>query len=439
MTSRAAIAVLDIGKTTVKLTAADPETGGALYQRTRPNRVEPGPPFPHFDTDAILDWVLTELAGRPPELGIAAIVPVAHGATVALADDDGLVFPVMDYEASEPDATGEDYARLRPDFSETFSPALPGGMNFARQIYWLSRQWPDRFATVRHVLAYPQFWTFALTGIATSEVTSFGSHSDLWAPGRGRLSSLAEAMGIADRVPPLRRAWDMIGPLRPDLAERAAISPRCPVLCGIHDSNASLLPHLQSRRAPFTLASTGTWAVTMAIGGRLDALDPARDCLANVDVYGQPVPSARFMGGREFSLLTEGTEGAHSDPALVDEVMAGPELIRPGLIPGVGPFPEGRGGWTVDPESLDPERRRTAAACYMARMLMVARELTGGTGPMIIEGPFAENRSIPVALDRLGLRELHLERNAGGTLAGAMELAGMAGIAAPSASGGTAA
>ncbi len=430
MTTRAAIAVLDIGKTTVKLIAADAGTGRVLHQNTRPNRVEPGPPFPHFHTDAILDWLLTSLTDRPAELEIAAIVPVAHGATVALADDDGLVFPVMDYEAADPDATGEDYARLRPDFSETFSPALPCGMNFARQIYWLSRHWPDRFAAVHHVLAYPQFWSFALTGIAASEVTSFGSHSDLWAPARGAFSSLAEAMGIADRLPPLRKAWDVIGPLRPDLAARARVSPDCPVLCGIHDSNASLLPHLQSRQAPFTLASTGTWAVTMAIGGRLDALDPERDCLANVDVHGRPVPSARFMGGREFSLLTEGTEGAHSDPALVDEVLAGPDLIRPGLVPGVGPFPEGRGGWNVDPATLDPVTRRTAAACYLARMLMVARDLTGGTGPMIIEGPFADNRCIPVALDRLGLRELHLERNAGGTLAGALELATMAGIGA---------
>jgi len=36
------------------------------------------------------------------------------------------------------------------------------------------------------------------------------------------------------------------------------------VFCGVHDSNASLLPHLGSRQAPFTIVSTGTWVILMA-------------------------------------------------------------------------------------------------------------------------------------------------------------------------------
>ena len=47
--------------------------------------------------------------------------------------------------------------------------------------------------------------------------------------------------------------------------------------------------------------------VSFAVGGRLDQLDPARDTLANVDAFGKAVPSARFMGGREFDFLTGGS------------------------------------------------------------------------------------------------------------------------------------
>jgi hypothetical protein len=36
------------------------------------------------------------------------------------------------------------------------------------------------------------------------------------------------------------------------------------------------------------------------------ALDPARDVLVNVNALGQPVPSARFMGGREYELIRAG-------------------------------------------------------------------------------------------------------------------------------------
>ena len=79
-----------------------------------------------------------------------------------------------------------------------------------------------------------------------------------------------------------------------------------PVFCGIHDSNASLLPHVLTRPAPFSVVSTGTWVVIMAIGARKVALDEARDTLINVNALGDPVPSARFMGGRAFAMLLSG-------------------------------------------------------------------------------------------------------------------------------------
>ena len=49
----------------------------------------------------------------------------------------------------------------------------------------------------------------------------------------------------------------------------------------------------------------------MSLGGVLEKLDPARDCLVNVNALGDPVPSARFMGGREFSMV--GNDLANAD------------------------------------------------------------------------------------------------------------------------------
>ncbi len=68
-------------------------------------------------------------------------------------------------------------------------------------------------------------------------------------------------------------------------------------------SNASLLPHLASRKPPFTIVSTGTWVILMAPGLSIEGLDPTDDTLANVDVEGRPVATARFMGGREYSMI----------------------------------------------------------------------------------------------------------------------------------------
>ncbi len=57
-------------------------------------------------------------------------------------------------------------------------------------------------------------------------------------------------------------------------------------------------------RAALSVVSTGTWVVSFAVGGDLEGLDPKRDTLANVDAYGRAVPSARYMGGREFDMMT---------------------------------------------------------------------------------------------------------------------------------------
>jgi sugar (pentulose or hexulose) kinase len=94
----------------------------------------------------------------------------------------------------------------------------------------------------------------------------------------------------------------------PEIAAQTGLSPQCQIINGIHDSNASLLRHLLSRRPPgeaFSVVSTGTWVIIAAVGASLTALDGERDMLANVDALGRPVACARFMGGREFAALND--------------------------------------------------------------------------------------------------------------------------------------
>ena len=84
--------------------------------------------------------------------------------------------------------------------------------------------------------------------------------------------------------------------------------------------------------------STGTWVVSFAVGGRLDQLDPARDTLANVDAFGKAVPSARFMGGREFDMLTAGS-AAEPDAEVLARVIRDQLMILPSVVQGSGPYP----------------------------------------------------------------------------------------------------
>jgi L-fuculokinase len=161
------------------------------------------------------------------------------------------------------------------------------------------------------------------------------------------------------------------------------------VFCGVHDSNVSLLPHLGSRRAPFTIISTGTWVILLAPGLSVTGLDPADDTLANVDVEGRPVATARFMGGREYAAIA-GAPG-NPDPVSLARVIASGATALPCFAGqgGGGPFASRQGEIRGNVASDD---RPALATLYVVLMsdLMLTR-LGVVTGDLIIEGSFAGN------------------------------------------------
>lgn len=416
------IAVMDVGKTNVKLVVHDLEAGHEVFVRTRPNAVLAGPPYPHFDVDGIWDFVLEALGEAARSTPVDAISFTTHGAAFALMASDDLAMPIIDYEFAGPDDLDAAYAAARPPFSESFTPRLPGGLNAGAQIFWQSRTFPETFARVTAILPYPQYWAYRFSGVLASEATSFGVHTDLWAPARREFSSFARAEGWSGLFAPMRAAFDCLGPVKADIAARTGIGADTPVICGIHDSNASLLPHLMTRRPPFTVLSTGTWVIVFAVGGRADTLDQSRDGLCNVDAHGNPVPSSRFMGGREFELLTrEGTATPNADD--VADILASYAMILPTFAPGCGPFPNHQGRWTVDPQSLSPGHRTAVVSLYLALVAHEAMNVAGAAGPIVIEGPFGRNALFAEALGRLSGREVLIAEGSTGTSTGAAMLA----------------
>ena len=148
------------------------------------------------------------------------------------------------------------------------------------------------------------------------------------------------------------------------------------------------------------MLSTGTWFVAMRTpsdGGEFDitGLPEQRDCLVNVDAYGMPIPSARFMGGREVELLT-GIDTSRIDikpdqPALLAEVagvVASGARVLPSWAPGTGLFPRHRGHWNGLPSS--ELARRSAVSLYAALMADVSLNLIGARQCILVEGRFAE-------------------------------------------------
>jgi sugar (pentulose or hexulose) kinase len=355
---------------------------------------------------------LKQFSGLAP---VGAIIPVGHGAGAAVVDDQsGLVLPPLDYEHPIPTSLREAYNEQRDPFTFTGSPALPDGLNLGAQLFYLESLQPGLLSGQRRILPWAQYWSWVLSGVAASEVTSLGCHTDLWRPFARMPSQLAITRGWSDHLAPLHDAGSVLGLLRPEWVKRTGLSPKVCVHCGLHDSNAALVAarasgELLEKEA--TTLSTGTWFVAMRTPGHgsrvnISSLDEKRDCLVNVDVGGNPVPSARFMGGREIELLT-GIDTRRIDivpdqPALlasVPAVLASKAMVLPTLAPGCGPFPHGRGRWISMPS--DETHRRTAVALYAALVADVALRLIDARERLLIEGRFSESQVFVRALASL--------------------------------------
>ena len=384
------VAVLDIGKTNLKVALVDLAAGVEVAVETAPNRVVPGPPWPHFDVAAQEDFLFGALARLARQAPVEGIAVTTHGACAALLAADGsLAAPVMDYEHTGPDALRPAYDALRPDFAEAGSPPLPMGLNLGAQLHFMLTADPGLRDRLAHVVTWPGYWGFRLTGERASDICSLGCHTDLWAPQAGTWSQLPHRLGLAGRMAPARLPGEGLGRLSPAMQARTGLGP-VPVLVGIHDSNASLVPHLAARPAPFSVVSTGTWVISMAIGGAPVAPDPARDTLVNVNALGQPVPSARFMGGREFDLMRrpQGTVTEADRAAVIGRGI----LMLPSVVQGSGPYPDRAQDWTVTPET--DGQAMLALGHYLALMTATCLELIGAAGPVIVEGPFAANDAV---------------------------------------------
>ena len=385
------IAVIDIGKTNAKLALVEPDTLAEVAVVTRPNTVLPGPPWPHFDTEGHWSFLLDGLARFHAVHGISAIVTTTHGACVALLDKDGeLAAPILDYEHTGPEALTAEYDALRPDFADTGSPRLGMGLNVGAQLHWQFAQDPSLKERTRTIVTYPQYWGFRLAGVAATDVTSLGCHTDLWNPHAGEFSSLVDRLGIAGKIAPAHRSGDVLGAIRPDIAARTGNAPDTPVYCGIHDSNASLLPHILAHAPPFSVVSSGTWTIAMAIGGRPMPLDPAKDTLINVNALGHPVPSARFMGGREHDLVMAGNT-AEPTEADLRKLLDGGAMLMPSVMPTAGPFRGQTAHWIGQEPETGTGARSAAVAFYLALVTTHCLELIGHRGQIVVEGPFSRN------------------------------------------------
>lgn len=370
------VAVVDFGKTNSKLFVFD-EDGRILDERrTKPVWTLKGG-FSVLDDAALHDWALAAVDDVVDSHGVEGLMISGHGCTFALVDDTALTHPILDYEQEPPAEIAARIDRRIPDFAETFSPRLPLGFNYGRHMLWLKEIQPGAFASAKAILGYPQYWSWRFGGRAVSEVSYLGCHSHLWAPRRRDFSSLVDAEGWRGCMPGFARAGAVIG-------EQHFGKSGKPVTIhnGVHDSNAALHAYRRLGLGSLTVVSTGTWVVVLNPDCSLDVLDRNRDMLANVDVDGGPVPTIRFMGGREFATISAGWQGAIA-PASIQSVVDAGIMALPSFAPG-GPMPGHRG--ELVGRAPDPEERAAVALLYVALMVDLSLDLIHSQNTVIVDG-----------------------------------------------------
>jgi sugar (pentulose or hexulose) kinase len=386
------IAVVDAGATNTKIALFSPQ-GLPLAERKAPSRQREGPPYRHIDPTAVADFCAKALPDLDQIAPIDVIVPCAHGAALALLAHDGsLAVPIMHYTAEPPRHIVEDYRRIEPPFSEVFCSLLPMALTHGLQLYWQERELAADFSRTSTILAWIQYVGHLLGGRPVSEISSLSCQSQLMDVRDNRFSSLARLRGWDRLFPPMAKAWEITGTLTSKFRGES-FRGKGRLLAGVHDSNANYLRYLAAGFSSFTLLSSGTWIIGFDDSTPLAGLRKEQDTASNTDVFGRPVASCRFYGGRELEILAQGAPAESADIATVSKLVRRGTMALPSFTNSGGPVPNSGGSGRLEgPPPETPQERASLAALYCALMVNESLKAIDSRNDVIIDGPFAHNR-----------------------------------------------
>ena len=389
------VAVLDIGKTNMKLLVATAD-GVPVDQISRVNDCQLATPYAAIDVPRIVEWFLETLPAMASKHRIGAIIATAHGCTGHLCDGGGPVLPMMDYEAVSPPDVDAAYLKIAPSYAQTMTNIGAGANRIAKQLLWQQMHFAKDFARAEFYLTLPQYIAWRLGGRPASEITQIAAQSHLWAPLENDFSSVVKSQGWTRLFPPFALAGEPLGPVSPEIAARTGLAPETEILCGVHDSNANLFRYKAAGLAAGTIFSTGTWMIGFERSRSLASADPARAMVSNIDVDGAPVASSLTMAGREYAILAGAGDCTDAEAlAQVPALLARGTFALPSFVKDDGLFPGSAGrGRIAGPAPATLAERRALAAMYVAFTAHFCLDaLESRTQRIVIDGGFAANRA----------------------------------------------
>ena len=400
--------VLDIGKTNVKLTFVNSINNKTIkfYTTKQKNIYRHG--IKILNSNSIFEWALKKITYIGRKHNLDKFVCTAHGTSIALISyDDKELLACTDYEYKF-DKLFNNYKKIAPKFNESFSPFLENGLNIGQQIYYLYKRKQKLIKETKYILNYPQYIVWKLTSSFSSEISYVGCHTHLWDFKRNKLSSFVKKIKLEKKFPKIRKAWDTIG-------QRKIGESNLKIINGIHDSNASYLYFKNSDIKNFTLVSTGTWYIIFNQNTPLKNLKPSLDMLANIDVFGKPVPTMRFMGGRDYDHLM-GVFKISNKTRAIKNFSFHDYLIYPSYASG--------GGFSINKinigfyEGLNKGQIYYLICLYISFVINFCLNQMKSSNTIILDGPITKNITIMKILSSLRKKQIVLKnkREIGTTL-----------------------
>jgi sugar (pentulose or hexulose) kinase len=388
----ARIAVLDIGKTNLKLVVAS-DDGWPLETLSIPNVANTSGPYLSYDLAGLEEWFLDALAQVSQRHAIGAVIAAAHGCGAVLVDGDEPVLPMMDYDAVSPPAIDGAYARIAPAYCEVFCGIGAGAMRLAKQLLWQESAFPAEFARAKAYLTTAQFFAMRLGGRGASEISQLAAQGHIWDLCHHQPSSVMRERGWTHLLPQRAPAGALLGTVSEAVAKRTGLARSTEILCGVHDSNANLFRYKAAGMSDASILSTGTWMIGFQRDLDPDKLDATRGMVLNIDVDGESVPSTLTMTGREYHRIRK-EEGAPDAAVLaaLPTLVARGTLALPSFIGDNGLFPgSAHRGRIIGPAPETPAEWQALAVLYTAFSANRCLDVLGSSKRIVIDGGFAAN------------------------------------------------
>lgn len=293
------IAIFDIGKTNKKFFLID-EAYSIVLERSIPfEEIVDEDGDACDDVNLLSHWVIDTLTEvlLIKKFDVKAINFSAYGASFVYIDEMGnVIAPLYSYLKIYPEQFKNDFYKIyggeEKVSCETASPVL-GSLNSGMQLYRMMKEKPALYSQIKYALHLPQYISYLITKQACSDITSIGSHTQLWNFQTNSYHQWVKEEGIEKKLAPVLPSNQAV--------ETVFSNKKLKAGTGLHDSSAALIPYLAVFIEPFILLSTGTWCISLNPFNKTPLTNDElkQDCLCYMEYQGKPVKASRLFAGYE--------------------------------------------------------------------------------------------------------------------------------------------